>query len=291
MAIIDITEVQQTGVHPAVIKTPDDIATSLEEYKRFQSQNISWEHFFGIGQDSNGGYHIILSEDKYDISFCALLNMSGWDGEEIYPGNIVSLVGTSRGLSDKPDNVGGGWWPGFVEASNTVPGPVLDQIPELVPENEPEPVLDQMPGPMTDYPQTPAVREQDSYPQISQVNTQESVDNKETSTTSTPTGYTPLEQSATRALLVLISQTGVRVPIIDKEAVVGRHSSCDYIVKGTNVSRRHAVVTRRDGVSFIRDLGSNNGTWINGIRINADTPLQAGDVVKLADQVLKVETI
>ncbi len=48
----------------------------------------------------------------------------------------------------------------------------------------------------------------------------------------------------------------------------------------TTVSRRHAELTPDDGKWFIRDLGSQNGTWINGVRISERTALRPGDQIR-----------
>jgi pSer/pThr/pTyr-binding forkhead associated (FHA) protein len=50
------------------------------------------------------------------------------------------------------------------------------------------------------------------------------------------------------------------------------------------VSRRHALVSFRDGVWTLTDLASTNGTWINGARIDSGTerPVGPGDVIALS---------
>ena len=65
---------------------------------------------------------------------------------------------------------------------------------------------------------------------------------------------------------------------------IGRHPLSDVrfdAERDLDVSSRHAAVIRQpDGAAFvIQDLGSRNGTFVNGKRITADTPLQDGDVI------------
>ena len=60
--------------------------------------------------------------------------------------------------------------------------------------------------------------------------------------------------------------------------VIGRSSGCDIVVDDPNVSRRHAEVRRLgDGYSLV-DLGSTNGTEVNGQRVG-ETSLMNGDVI------------
>ena len=63
--------------------------------------------------------------------------------------------------------------------------------------------------------------------------------------------------------------------------VVGRHHRCDVRIPSPRVSRRHCCLTPdRDGV-LVRDLGSTNGTRINGERV-AEGVLRPGDQLAIA---------
>lgn len=63
--------------------------------------------------------------------------------------------------------------------------------------------------------------------------------------------------------------------------VAGRHASCDAQLPSSRVSRRHCCLAVSDGEVIVRDLGSHNGTWINGKRIE-DGILRPGDTLGIA---------
>ena len=67
--------------------------------------------------------------------------------------------------------------------------------------------------------------------------------------------------------------TNVRIE--DASIVLGRDSSCNVVVSGNlkTISRKHAEIFHENGLYFIRDLGSQNGVFVNQMRIENDTTL------------------
>ena len=80
---------------------------------------------------------------------------------------------------------------------------------------------------------------------------------------------------------------GRRVEVTQR-VTLGREEG-DVVIEAPTVSRRHAEVRPADGGLEIVDLGSRNGTWVNGTRIESATRLAAGDVVALGSVLLVVE--
>src|SRR5262245_27450510 len=69
--------------------------------------------------------------------------------------------------------------------------------------------------------------------------------------------------------------------LLEKEQTsVGRSPDCDVFLDDVTVSRRHALVVRRDGRFFIEDKGSLNGTFLNRRRIESG-PLEDGDELQI----------
>jgi pSer/pThr/pTyr-binding forkhead associated (FHA) protein len=64
-------------------------------------------------------------------------------------------------------------------------------------------------------------------------------------------------------------------------ASIGRSVGNDVIIPQKHVSRQHAVITFRDGIFMISDLGSANGTFVNDRRLTDPFPLAHGDVIRL----------
>jgi hypothetical protein len=83
--------------------------------------------------------------------------------------------------------------------------------------------------------------------------------------------------SQQRALLV---GEGRRTVVSGDRLVVGRSRDCDLVVDDANVSRRHMEVRRDDSRWVAVDLGSTNGTKVNGRRID-EVPLEPGDEVSV----------
>lgn len=82
-----------------------------------------------------------------------------------------------------------------------------------------------------------------------------------------------------RATAVLVISDGREVTLGEAPVVIGRLSECDITIEDPNISRRHATVTILDGSYRITDLGSTNGTKVNGARISSQYDLADGDEI------------
>ena len=71
---------------------------------------------------------------------------------------------------------------------------------------------------------------------------------------------------------------------IGEELAIGRAAVCQVcLAEDGKVSRRHARVLARSGLHLLVDLGSRNGTLLNGERIQGEAPLQPGDRIQVGD--------
>jgi len=80
-----------------------------------------------------------------------------------------------------------------------------------------------------------------------------------------------------------------RVTVSGEPVHVGRAPECDLVLRDSKVSRRHARLTARDGVLVLADLGSMNGTFVNGHRVS-EVALGAGDRVVVGETTLILES-
>ncbi|MCX7681686.1 MAG: FHA domain-containing protein [Anaerolineae bacterium] len=73
---------------------------------------------------------------------------------------------------------------------------------------------------------------------------------------------------------------------LDKDVVtLGRAPTNDIVINEPQVSRQHARILRQGNTLVIEDLGSTNGTFVNGMRLVGPHVLLSGDVIGLGDAV------
>lgn len=72
------------------------------------------------------------------------------------------------------------------------------------------------------------------------------------------------------------------VPVREDATIsIGRHSSCDLTILRHAVSRRHAEIVYDGDGYLLRDLGSRNGTYLNGERVEGTARLRSGDKIEI----------
>lgn len=76
---------------------------------------------------------------------------------------------------------------------------------------------------------------------------------------------------------------GRRTPLGRGRVVLGRDATCDVVLADPDVSRRHATITVAASAITIHDLGSANGTWVDGHRAQGATTCPPGAVIRIGD--------
>ena len=87
----------------------------------------------------------------------------------------------------------------------------------------------------------------------------------------------------------LVFPDGQKRPLDSRTVYIGRDQQNDIALDDDYTSTRHArIEPRRDGV-WLEDVGSTNGTYLNGIRLTHPKRLAAGDVVRVGETELRYD--
>jgi pSer/pThr/pTyr-binding forkhead associated (FHA) protein len=85
------------------------------------------------------------------------------------------------------------------------------------------------------------------------------------------------------------SQTGQSAALADGVILIGRGTDCQIILDDDYVSTRHARVVSGENGIYLEDLGSTNGSYVNGQRITAPTTITMSDTIRIGKTTLKLE--
>ncbi len=92
-------------------------------------------------------------------------------------------------------------------------------------------------------------------------------------------------------LLIAVGGPGAgrQFSVYSDETVIGRSSKVPICLEGSNISRHHARILRRNGDFFVEDLQSSNGTYLNDRRISQITPIACNDLLRIGNHVFRFE--
>lgn len=79
------------------------------------------------------------------------------------------------------------------------------------------------------------------------------------------------------------------LPLTSSSVVIGRSPDCDISFDDANISRRHAEIKVVLGTHVVTDLGSTNGTKVNGVPITLERTLRDGDIIALGSHTIRFE--
>ena len=83
------------------------------------------------------------------------------------------------------------------------------------------------------------------------------------------------------------TQQGIEFEVNDV-VVMGRSDEADYVLDDPYASEFHLRLVAQENGLMLHDLGSTNGTYVNGRRVSAPTPLRQGDTMQVGKTVLEV---
>ena len=87
----------------------------------------------------------------------------------------------------------------------------------------------------------------------------------------------------------LVLPSGQRIDIDTEPVTIGRLPECTVAVNDSNISRRHAEVRPGPGAYVVSDLGSTNGTMVNGVKIAGEHRLTDGDIISVGATHIRFE--
>jgi hypothetical protein len=100
----------------------------------------------------------------------------------------------------------------------------------------------------------------------------------------------PLEQRARdRNETALLLVDGKRLVVGPTGATIGRSRQCDVVLSDPNISRQHAEIRPRGGAWVLNDLGSTNGSLLNGRRIEGPEVVKPGDEIEIGTSAIRFE--
>ncbi len=101
-------------------------------------------------------------------------------------------------------------------------------------------------------------------------------------------------QAEEHAFRIVIARGGSGAFIVDRTTpsavLVGKSAACQLVIPDPRISRRHASFELADAGLRVLDLGSTNGTFVNGLRVT-DATLTGGEVIGVGDAFLQIERI
>lgn len=107
----------------------------------------------------------------------------------------------------------------------------------------------------------------------------------------------PVEEShgsghVARDVLVVQSGGGLSAGAafeLDGSLTIGRSPQMDVQIEDRFASGRHARIYERDGFFYVQDMGSTNGTYLNGERLGSEELLRAEDTIRIGDTEFRYE--
>src|SRR5687767_12718179 len=91
---------------------------------------------------------------------------------------------------------------------------------------------------------------------------------------------------------MVLTPLGGGEPIVLDKAIllIGRQPDCDVVLTGSRkISRKHCCIAQIHDYFVVRDLGSMNGVRVNGVKIDREAKLRAGDEVTIGDVEFRIE--
>ena len=101
---------------------------------------------------------------------------------------------------------------------------------------------------------------------------------------------TVVKAGASEVIARVILPDDRKITLGKSTVVIGRLAECDIAFDDSNVSRRHAEIKALAGGFAVNDLGSTNGTKVNGVTITLERALRDGDIISVGSHSIRYES-
>jgi hypothetical protein len=94
-----------------------------------------------------------------------------------------------------------------------------------------------------------------------------------------------------RASVLVVTEgglAGTRIGLTGAPVLVGRADDSTLVLTDDYASTRHARISQQDGVWFVEDLGSTNGTYLGQHKLSGPTPLEVGVPIRIGRTVMEL---
>jgi DNA-binding winged helix-turn-helix (wHTH) protein len=92
------------------------------------------------------------------------------------------------------------------------------------------------------------------------------------------------------SLRVEVVENGRRHALREGDNVIGRATDCEVSIELASVSRHHAIIALNSGQMTVRDLGSKNGTFVCGRRVEGTVPIASGERMRTGSVTLEISS-
>lgn len=108
---------------------------------------------------------------------------------------------------------------------------------------------------------------------------------QETELLQTDPEQTELQKDEPLGAYLLRMRTDEKIPLGDDSLTIGSGTGADYIIEDNdNIERVHAQISPINGMYYITDMGTNAGTFIDGVPLTSTKKLEGNIVIRLADE-------
>jgi pSer/pThr/pTyr-binding forkhead associated (FHA) protein len=98
----------------------------------------------------------------------------------------------------------------------------------------------------------------------------------------------PARGALSQLIVVEGSLSGTKIALAGKPILIGRANDSTLVLTDDYASTRHARISETNGVWYLEDLGSTNGTYVGQTKVESPIPLEAGAAIRIGKTVMEL---